>query len=513
MQWLHPSTYRQRGVSSRTIRPRVVSSPAPVGGLNTRDSLSAMPASDAIVMDNFIPGFGEVALRRGYQIHADGIGSGNVESVMVYESGADNKLLAAGGGGIFDATTSGSAISLVSGLTSNRWEHAVMSGRMALLNGSDAPREYDGSSISTLTISGTGLTPADLIGVTVHQFRSYFWERESQSFWYSATLALAGALTEFPLGDVATFGGSIVTIESLSANTESGLAHLLAIIFSSGQVVVYAGSDPGDPTDFALQGIYRIGRPVNKRAVSRVGGDLVVATSDGYVSLSREILSRRGESDYSDKIAPLVANTVAENGDAFGWQMIYYPPRQLLMVNVPELGGTFTQHTLNLQTGAWCRLVGQNGSSWAVYDDKPYFGWNNGRLCKADVGSDDNGDPITGTCQSAFFPLSQRGTRARLNLLRLQVRSSGQIDASAEMDVDYLVTTGLGRTYRLGTGGITPWGSPWGSPWSASVDARQLRLVRSELGDAFSVRMSMTSTVKDVAWTAYHLTSTPAGVL
>ena len=40
--------------------------PAPCGGLNVRDSLDEMGISDAIKMDNYIPGDTKVSLRKGY---------------------------------------------------------------------------------------------------------------------------------------------------------------------------------------------------------------------------------------------------------------------------------------------------------------------------------------------------------------------------------------------------------------------------------------------------------------
>ena len=44
--------------------------PAPVGGLNVRDSLDIMPASDAIVLDNYIPQDTKLCLRKGYSVYA-----------------------------------------------------------------------------------------------------------------------------------------------------------------------------------------------------------------------------------------------------------------------------------------------------------------------------------------------------------------------------------------------------------------------------------------------------------
>ncbi len=44
--------------------------PAAVGGLNKRDGLADMPASDANILTNMFPRPSYVELRRGYQSHA-----------------------------------------------------------------------------------------------------------------------------------------------------------------------------------------------------------------------------------------------------------------------------------------------------------------------------------------------------------------------------------------------------------------------------------------------------------
>ena len=90
------------------------SSNAPIGGWNTRDSLDDMPKKDAIKLENWFPGLGSVKMRNGISSHATGIGSSNVEWLGEYHSGSDRDLLAAGGGGIYDASAAGAATSLMS---------------------------------------------------------------------------------------------------------------------------------------------------------------------------------------------------------------------------------------------------------------------------------------------------------------------------------------------------------------------------------------------------------------
>ena len=57
--------------------------PAPVGGWNTRDSLAAMPAVDAIKLDNLYPTTVDVEIRGGQEDYAHTI-TGVVETLATY---------------------------------------------------------------------------------------------------------------------------------------------------------------------------------------------------------------------------------------------------------------------------------------------------------------------------------------------------------------------------------------------------------------------------------------------
>ncbi len=53
-----------------------VTVPAPVGGLNTRDSLTLMPPTDAVRLDNWNPGITALSVREGFQPLASGFAAG-----------------------------------------------------------------------------------------------------------------------------------------------------------------------------------------------------------------------------------------------------------------------------------------------------------------------------------------------------------------------------------------------------------------------------------------------------
>jgi len=114
------------GRAPSTQRSQTVSVAAPTGGWNARDALGAMDPLDAVTLTNFWPGTNSVILRNGYTKHATGF-PGQVQSVMAYSSGTANKLFAASGSGIYDATSSGAVGSAaVTGLSNVKFQNVNM---------------------------------------------------------------------------------------------------------------------------------------------------------------------------------------------------------------------------------------------------------------------------------------------------------------------------------------------------------------------------------------------------
>jgi len=92
-------------IAQRTAA-NVASIPAPVGGWNVRDSLANMSPTDAVTMTNFFPTVSSVNLRGGFSKWSTGI-TGQVDTVMAYETGSVSKLFGIAGGSIYNCTTKG----------------------------------------------------------------------------------------------------------------------------------------------------------------------------------------------------------------------------------------------------------------------------------------------------------------------------------------------------------------------------------------------------------------------
>lgn len=128
---------------------------APVGGWNARDALEAMDPTDAVTLENWIPGNGVVVGRGGSLSKTTGLG-GPTDSLIPYEGDTTQGLIAAANGHLWAVATGAgfiSPVSLAGGFTSNAWQWAAFDNKVIMLNGADAPQVFDGLSLNPLVIT------------------------------------------------------------------------------------------------------------------------------------------------------------------------------------------------------------------------------------------------------------------------------------------------------------------------------------------------------------------------
>ena len=82
-----PQEIRVRPGSQKSSATAV---PAPIGGLNARDSVANMPERDAVKLENWFPKTTSVDLRAGYS--AWNTFTGVCQSILVYNSGVATKV-------------------------------------------------------------------------------------------------------------------------------------------------------------------------------------------------------------------------------------------------------------------------------------------------------------------------------------------------------------------------------------------------------------------------------------
>lgn len=481
---------------------RGASIPAPVKGWNARDPWDGMDEGFAVTLDNWFPQTNYVELRGGMDDHATGLGTGVVETLMSYSSGGTKKLLGCANSAIYDATSAGAVgAALGSGYTNNRWQWVNFYNYLVMVNGADTPLKYDGTSISTTTF--TGLTATDLIGIHPYKNRLYLIEHNSSSAWYGDSLAIAGALTEIDLSAVTGQGGILQAIGTVTIDGGSGVDDLLCFIMDTGVVIIYQGDYPG-ATNWALVGIFNIGPPVGRRCLMKLGPDLIVITTDGFIPLRQFIALDRTQKNLamSDKISGAVNKAFQAYGANYGWQALLYPKGNKAIFNVPvSVGTTYHQYVINTITGAWCRFKGWNGVSWIVHDDELYFGGTDGKVYKADTGLSDDGSNIQADGLTAYHYFGGKGVLKRFTMYRPIIGSDADLPITVGLGVDYAEDVPTFTASAIATEGAKWDVAEWDvAEWAGVVEIKKGWQTAANVGYSAAVRVRTETKSQRVRW-------------
>ena len=516
----------QRLPKNKTNKQRrniTVNFPAPIGGLNARDALDTMPPTDCVQIENINPLEGYMQWRNGYTVaEASGITSGaTIQTLFEYSDSSVQWHIAADDATIYRLDVAG-VNTLASGFSEGRWDWVNFGGYGIMVNGADAPQYIKSGTAATIPViigtsgftikrgatvsAGSVATASTFIGVHAHRSHLYFWQDDSQSVYYGGVNEIFPEIEEFPMDRVATLGGKLLAVGSWSvsgaANAAAGgsFQDVIVFAFDTGELLVYEGDDPG--SNFALLGVYRTGRPLGRDCMVEVADDLLIATEDGLTPLTQVLQAGRASrsSLVSDKIRGAWIDDASEYFDNVGWQVLYYPKKNFVIVNIPvrpiETADTgsarYDQWMYNLNVGAWTRWTNHPSAVWGIYAGNLYFGGaDSGNVLQADTTQTDNGSPIDGFFRQAY---QRAETRAHVNAIQPAVWTDGSptiqigCETAFQSSTKYLVTyqpTPPGATWDQIDIDWDLWETPWGSDDAAIVQNWKAIVGR---GDSINVR-------------------------
>ena len=441
-------------IAQRTAA-NVASIPAPVGGWNVRDSLANMSPTDAVTMTNFFPTVSSVNLRGGYSKWSTGI-TGQVETVMAYETGSVSKLFGIADGKIYNCTTKGAVGSAEkTGLTNSRFEHinVTTAGGSFLYacNGLDDPLLYNGTTWASINASSspiaiTGVTTNKLDNVTLFKNRVWFIEKQSLKAWYLPTNSVGGAAEVLDLSSIARMGGYIVSMSAWTIDAGYGVDDNLVFVTSQGEIIVYRGTDPASISTWALAGVWKLGAPVSKRCLYKYGGDLLILSLDGLLPLASALQSSRLDPrvNLSDKIQGAITEATTLYQNSFGWAVLYHAKNNALWINVPVGLGVQEQFVMNTITKSWTRFTGWGANCWETFKDNPYFG-GNGFVGLAWDGYVDDINVINASALQAFNYYESRGVKKYFTRARPSIFTDGNPSILVGINVDFDVSDTTGN--------------------------------------------------------------------
>jgi hypothetical protein len=308
-------------------------------------------------------------------------------------------------------------------------------GGSALVNGAQ----------TTFYAALTGIDSRNLSYVWSYKQRLWFIEKGTMNVWYLPVDQITGALTKLPMGGVFDLGGTLMFGQSwsLGYGSSGGLSDQNVFITDEGQAAIFQGSNPADPTDWKLVGVYRLGKPQGPNAWIRAGGDLIIATSVGFVPLSEAVqrdIAALSPSAVSYPIETAWNDAVEKRSGAF-WNCITWPERQMVCVALPTVNSTTppSMYITNARTGAWANFTGWSATCMEVFQGRLFFGSQAGKLVEAYVTGADQGTPYTATYVPLFTDLGSPMSLKIPHNARLRCRGPYNVDVQISVQSDYIL--------------------------------------------------------------------------
>lgn len=517
---------KSRHKTPRAQTAEVRSVPAPLGGWNARDPLANMAPDDAIALDNWFPGTSFVELRGGYASHATGM-TGAGKTLMVYNRmNGTNELWCTTSSGTYDVSSAGAVGASALARTNGKHQWTMFGDGtdnwLIACNGVDNPAYYDGTTWQAVTgatspsLSGPTLT--DLIGVNVFKGRLFFIEQNTLSFWYLSSGAAGGSLTEFDLSGEAPRGGYLLAMATWTRDAGDGIDDYAVFITSEGEAIVYQGTDPSTAANWVKVGSYYLGgKPLGRRPVTRYGGDVIVITEHGTLTLSTALVSAAIDQKLalSYKIEDAFTAATRQYRDIFGWEAIVFPAQTALLVNIPIVeDGAHEQYVMNTITRSWCRFTDWDAETFAVFNNELYF-VDDTAVYKAWTGKIDDSDDIAGYAKQAFQYFGEKSVLKHFTLFRPILTVNGTFDYLADIDVDFRDDPITGTaSYTTTTGAVWDVGKWDEDAWGASGDVvRQWTTPAEYLGFCVAGKVKVATNSLTIQWTSSDYVFIKGGIL
>jgi hypothetical protein len=284
----------------------------------------------------------------------------------------------------------------------------------------------------------SGVDPTTIIGVTLFKNRLWLTPTATLIPYYLGTNSIAGAASSFPIQSIARSGGYVMAIGTWTGDGGYGMDDMLAMVTSKGEVIIYNGLDPATASSWQLTGVWQLGSPVGRRCFLKYSGDLLLICQDGLVPMSSALQSSRVNPNValSNKIMYAMSQAITSYGSTYGWQTVYYPKANMLLLNVPVSVGSQEQYVMNTITKAWCNFTGWAANCWALFNDDIYFG-GNGIVGKAWNGNNDAGSNIEADGKQAFNYFGTPGILKRFTMMRPTLSTNGSPGILSALNIDF----------------------------------------------------------------------------
>lgn len=168
------------------------------------------------------------------------------------------------------------------------------------------------------------------------------------------------------------YGGNVVDIDSWTVDSGEGQKDYLAIFISTGEIVIFDMSF-NSPT---ISSTFKTGDIFAPNCTVKIKGDLVFLSNQGLDSMNNLVGSTRVDTkpSISYNISYKLSQDINQYKDNKGWDIVYYQPTNMLIINIPTSQETAFQYVMNTTIGAWTKFTNINALCFGQTSDRLLFG-------------------------------------------------------------------------------------------------------------------------------------------
>jgi hypothetical protein len=371
---------------------------------------------------------------------------------------------------------------------------------------------------SYTTIGITGVNSNTFINVNLFKNRLYFTQKDTLNCWFLDVNSIGGAASPLYFGGIARNSGYLQAMGTWTLDAGQGADDYAVFVTSMGEVIVYNGTDPADPANWALKGVWQLGQTFNRRCFFKWAGDLLLLTQDGLVPLASALQSSRLDPriNLTDKIYYPISIAATNYFDQFGWQINYFASENMLILNIPVPSG-IEQYVMHTITKSWARFTGIQSYCWEVSGDADMHFGSNGVVATLYSSLSDDGNNISATAQQAYSYFDSAGQLKRFMMVRPILQSTGGVPAVlCGLSVDFDTQSQLGAvSFNPSTQSEGIWdAAKWdGNVWAGGLITTKIWQGVTGLGFSGSVNLNAVSRNIELHWASTDYVMERGGVL
>ena len=374
------------------------------------------------------------------------------------------------------------------------------------------------SVMGSYTVLGiTGVDSSTFINVNLFKNRLYFTQKDTLKVWYLDVNSIGGAASPLDYGSIARNGGFVQAVGTWTLDAGQGADDYYVVVTNMGEIIVYNGTDPSDATKWELKGVWQAGQTFSRRCFFKWAGDLLLLTQDGLLPLASALQSSRLDPrvNLTDKIYYAVSEAASLFPNNFGWQINYFAPENMLILNIPVDVGC-EQYVMHTITKSWARFTGLDTTCWEVHDTDSIFFGGNGYVGKFWADESDAGNNINATVTQAYNYFDARGQQKRFTMVRpiiVTYNGNPTVQAALNLDFDTDNTTGTlafnPLTYKAGKWDTAKWDQ---GLWGGKLVNKNWQSVTG-IGYAAGLQLTTASQGMQVRWASTDFVMEIGGVI